>query len=82
MRRGPSVPQNPGMTGYDTLAVMNRTTVQILSPNRATITAPIRPQFVNPVVAAIVGRRQVVVLGERGTLWENTVSGSWRPYRQ
>lgn len=78
---GPSVPPNPGITGYDTLVVMNQNTVQILSPNRPTITAPVSATFVHPVVATIVRKQRVVVLGTHGTLWANTPNGSWQRYR-
>ena len=77
---GPTISSNPTVSGYDTLVIVNNKTLKILSPQAPIITAPILPAFINPLVGALVAPRHMLALSLNGSLWENTLKGTWRIY--
>lgn len=66
------------LSGSDTAVLMNMHTLQVISPGRPVVTLPIRRRFTSPLVASVIGRGRVLVLGTNGTLWVNSISGAWR----
>ncbi|MCL4522208.1 MAG: hypothetical protein M1415_11655 [Firmicutes bacterium] len=69
-----------GITGHDTLVVVNRADLEIHSPGRPTIRAPFKSDFSQPLVATVIARDRILVLGQTGNLWVNTRHGGWQQY--
>ncbi len=69
-------------SGLGTATIINTTTIQLLSSEGRVLTLPIRREFINPLVTAVIGPQSVVVLGKNGTLWVNTRTGSWRRFNE
>lgn len=69
-------------SGPGTAAIINTTTIQLLSSEGRVLTLPIRREFINPLVTAVIGPQSVVVLGKNGTLWGNNRTGSWHRFNE
>ena len=55
-------------SGLGTATIINTATIQLLSSEGRVLTLPIRREFINPLVTAVIGPQSVVVLGKNGTL--------------
>ncbi len=79
-RAGPAS-GDPGIAGDGTLVVVNNNNLAIRAPGQPTIRMPYPSYFTaNPLVAAVIAHRRVLALGQNGTLWVNTLHGTWRRY--